>query len=193
MPIIVQLTALTTFHAHMFGSVLKLDKSSPTMSFDMEESTYPVILAPLVKRTSPEGYCTGVTVGYANAMDTEDAHHPVFDIDMSFVEKCNRELTPSAERRPSEEKRRQFKFDAAKFENAVVTPWYRPAELPTHFYVAEILDKKTPASAFPDDNFKSFNHYFEHKYKIEIFDQTQPMLDADYTTGRLNILTSGLL
>lgn len=108
----------------------------------------------------------------------ETHSYPTFAIDMPFVEKCNRELSLT-DGRPSDDARQQFKICAATFSDAVVTPWYRPAELPTHFYVAEILHRKTPASAFPDDNFDSFNPYFEHKYKIEIFDQTQPMLDAD--------------
>ena len=141
------------------------------MRFAMAESPFPVLLAPLLA-SSKEDVST----------------RPSFVVDMALVEKCNRELSPSALRRPSDEARRRFEFDAATFEDAVVTPWYRPTELPTHFYVAEILAKKTPVSAFPDDNFKSFNDYFEHKYKIDIFAQTQPMLDADYTTGRLNML-----
>jgi endoribonuclease Dicer len=48
----------------------------------------------------------------------------------------------------------------------------------------------TPSSAFPDDNFTSFNEYFLKKYQLHINDQQQPLLDVDYTTHRLNLLTA---
>jgi endoribonuclease Dicer len=71
-----------------------------------------------------------------------------------------------------------------RYTNAVVAPWYRPMEQANYFYVEEVCDDMTPASAFPDDNYTSFNEYFMKKYKLEIHNQSQAMLDVDYTTAR---------
>ncbi|VDK55306.1 unnamed protein product [Anisakis simplex] len=99
---------------------------------------------------------------------------------------------------PSEEERRNFKFDASKFTDAVVMPWYRDKEHPSFYYVAEVRSKNfgffvqiidaNPGSKFPDEKFSNFNEYFIQKYSIEIYDQTQPLLDVDYTSSRLNLL-----
>ncbi|KAM3723467.1 Endoribonuclease dcr-1 [Dirofilaria immitis] len=88
---------------------------------------------------------------------------------------------------PTEVERLAFKFDAAKFQDAVVMPWYRDRDHPSFYYVAEIIDAK-PSSKFPDDKFATFNDYFIQKYDIIIYDQEQPLLDVDYTSSRLNLL-----
>ncbi len=75
-------------------------------------------------------------------------------------------------------------YCCCRYTNAVVAPWYRPMEQANYYYVEVVCDDMTPASAFPDDNYTSFNEYFMKKYKLEIYNQTQPMLDVDYTTAR---------
>ena len=57
------------------------------------------------------------------------------------------------------------------------------------FYVAEICQHLNPGSAFPDDHFRTFTEYYESKYGIRIQNQTQPLLDVDHTSARLNLLT----
>lgn len=89
---------------------------------------------------------------------------------------------------PPEEVRRNFRFDEAQFADAVVSPWYRCSEQTAYYYVAEICRGQTPASAFPDEKFTSFNHYFESKYELSIYDQTQSLLDVDHTSARMNLL-----
>lgn len=84
--------------------------------------------------------------------------------------------------------------------DSVVMPWYRNTEQPNFYYVAEvglvyswlqtiifhvfiqILEDMNPSSSFPDENFTTFNEYFEKKYDLQIFDQNQALLDVDYTS-----------
>ncbi len=63
-------------------------------------------------------------------------------------------------------------------------PWYRNADLPHFYYVAEVCADLRPSDPFPDDEYASFNDYFMHKYGIEIYNQHQPLLDVDYTSNR---------
>ncbi len=39
---------------------------------------------------------------------------------------------------PTEAERLAFKFDAAKFQDAIVMPWYRDRDHPSFYYVAEV-------------------------------------------------------
>lgn len=91
--------------------------------------------------------------------------------------------------RPDDNERRKFVFDAEKFSDAIVMPFYRNRESPHFYYVAEICNGLTPASSFPDNQFMTFNEYFKQKWGLEIYSQTQPLLDVDYTSSRLNLLT----
>uniref|UniRef100_A0A915D972 Uncharacterized protein n=1 Tax=Ditylenchus dipsaci TaxID=166011 RepID=A0A915D972_9BILA len=74
---------------------------------------------------------------------------------------------------PSDEVRQHFKFDEAKFYDAVVMPWYRPNLPNTYYYVAEICRDQNPSTGFPDEKFSSFNQYFMAKYQLKIYDQQQ--------------------
>ncbi|CAH2083346.1 unnamed protein product [Euphydryas editha] len=82
-----------------------------------------------------------------------------------------------------------FVFDAEKYKEAVVTPWYRNQDQPQFFLVAEICWNLTPDSAFPSAQHDSFRSYYRAKYGAELSQADQPLLDVDHTSARLNLLT----
>jgi endoribonuclease Dicer len=89
---------------------------------------------------------------------------------------------------PTIETRRNYKFKEECFRDAVVYPWYRSGDHPTYYYVAEVMNNSNPNSKFPDEKFTSFNEYFAVKYTLEIFDQSQPLLDVDRASERMNLI-----
>lgn len=104
-----------------------------------------------------------------------------YTINMKYVSEvvANMENMP---RIPKDEVRRQYKFNAEDYKDAIVMPWYRNLEQPVFYYVAEILPEWRPSSKFPDTHFETFNEYFIKKYKLEIYDQNQSLLDVDFTS-----------
>lgn len=58
-----------------------------------------------------------------------------------------------------------------------------------YFYVAEICAHLNPQSDFPDAGFETFEKYYLTKYGLQICNLSQPLLDVDHTSGRLNLLT----
>ncbi|CAH2987847.1 unnamed protein product [Chilo suppressalis] len=82
-----------------------------------------------------------------------------------------------------------FVFDAEKYKEAVVTPWYRNQDQPQFFLVAEICWHLTPDSAFPSAAHTSFRAYYLQKYGAKLTQPQQPLLDVDHTSARLNLLT----
>lgn len=110
------------------------------------------------------------------------------DVDWNFLqliaENCNRMPVDIPD-----DVRKTQKFDARKFRDAVVMPWYRNQDQPQYFYVAEICDYLSPESSFPGDNYDTFKEYYFKKYNIVIQNCGQPLLDVDHTSARLNFLT----
>ncbi|KAJ8704864.1 hypothetical protein PYW08_012184 [Mythimna loreyi] len=82
-----------------------------------------------------------------------------------------------------------FVFDAEKYREAVVTPWYRNQDQPQFFLVAEICWNLTPDSSFPSASHQSFRDYYSTKYGVSLTQRDQPLLDVDHTSARLNLLT----
>ncbi|KAL0858364.1 hypothetical protein ABMA27_012247, partial [Loxostege sticticalis] len=82
-----------------------------------------------------------------------------------------------------------FHFDADKYREAVVTPWYRNQDQPQFFLVAEICWNLSPDSAFPSATHTSFRNYYSNKYGVVLTQPNQPLLDVDHTSARLNLLT----
>ncbi|XP_041984261.1 endoribonuclease Dcr-1 [Aricia agestis] len=82
-----------------------------------------------------------------------------------------------------------FEFDAEKYKDAVVTPWYRNQDQPQFFLVAEICWNLSPESEFPSTQHGSFRTYYQSKYGAELTQPAQPLLDVDHTSARLNLLT----
>ena len=74
-------------------------------------------------------------------------------------------------------------------QDAVIMPWYRNQDQPQYFYVAEICHHLNPTSDFPGQGFETFEKYYGTKYGINIQNASQPLLDVDHTSARLNFLT----
>ncbi|CAB3402204.1 unnamed protein product [Caenorhabditis bovis] len=164
-----QLEEIKQFHDYLFTQVLQLVKGNMLM-FNMSPNT-PIntLVVPLNKQMSNNG---------------DDSF---YSINMDHVSQvvANMEKMP---RVPDEETRKNFQFNADNYKDAIVMPWYRNIEQPAFFYVAEILYDMNPASPFPDENFSNFNEYFIKKYNLIIYDQSQPLLDVDYSSSRLSLL-----
>ena len=117
------------------------------------------------------------------------SNHPsCITIDWEFLE-CIYSSRHLAPRCIPDEDRRDFAFDANRYNDAVIMPWYRNRDQPQYFYVAEICSHLNPKSNFPGADYKSFEDYYSRKYGISIQNLEQPLLDVDHTSARLNFLT----
>lgn len=158
-----QLKQINTFLRYTFSNVLRLQKY--LMLFDPEATENSFFVVPTVKTS-----------------------YSKIDVDWDFLqlisENCNRMPVDIPD-----EVRKTQKFDGKKFRDAVVMPWYRNQDQPQYFYVAEICDYLSPESSFPGDNYETFKEYYFKKYGIVIQNCTQPLLDVDHTSARLNFLT----
>lgn len=160
-----QVKNLRIFHEFTFSRVLRLEKY-PTV-FEPDRSLFTVLLAPVI-----------------------DNDHGTSNIDWKFVDKIVHSDTTSHV--PSTEERRSFQFCLEDYIDAVVIPWYRLTDRQQFaYYVAEICTDLNPESSFPDEGsgFKTFIDYYRSKYNIDIFNKSQPVLDVDHTSARLNLLT----
>ena len=156
------------FHDYTFSKVLRLVKYP--MMFSPEKSENAIIVLPLkVKKDSQK-------------------KEKIEDIDWEFLNKIEKEsntkLTPL-----SDHDRKDFDFVESQYSDAVIMPWYRNQDQPQYFYVAEICSHLSPTSDFPGQGFESFEKYYLEKYQIQIQNSSQPLLDVDHTSARLNFLT----
>ncbi|XP_013409876.1 LOW QUALITY PROTEIN: endoribonuclease Dicer-like [Lingula anatina] len=157
---------LSQFHQYVFERVLRLRKD-------------PMVYTP---KQAPSG-CIIIPV-YKG--DEEN-----YQVDWDFINKIDM-TTPLISRRsylfkPDREK---FTFEDNKFEDAVVMPAYRNIDQPQFFYVAEIRHDLNPRSSFPSPElFRTFQDYYFSKYGLKLTDMSQPLLDVDHTSARLNLLT----
>lgn len=157
------LVHINTFINYTFTNVLRLQKYLMLFDADANENCYFVV--PTVK-LNDEG----------------------IGVDWDFL----RLISENADVLPqtvSEEERASQAFDANKFKDAVVMPWYRNQDQPQYFYVAEICFHLSPESSFPGENYSTFREYYFRKYGIEVQNCKQPLLDVDHTSARLNFLT----
>lgn len=96
----------------------------------------------------------------------------------------------SAQTKKTHASSEEFIFDQSRFEDAVVMPSYRNTDQPQYFYVAEIRHDLTPTSPFPSpEAYRTFKDYYLSKYELKITNLSQPLLDVDHTSARLNLLT----
>lgn len=154
---------IATFLNFIFTSVLRLQKY--LMSFDPEAKENSFFIVPT--RRNKEG---------------------VSEVDWNFLEVIYQRKDENPHLVPDEE-RKDFAFDPDKYADAVVMPWYRNQDQPQYFYVAEICYHLNPKSGFPGSYYKTFEDYYLKKYDIQIQNTTQPLLDVDHTSARLNFLT----
>lgn len=159
-----ELEKLAFFHKYTFADVLRLEKYP--MLFNPTEAKHSFFIIPIDK----------------------DINNGKYEISWEFVEIINKQKQVIA-RKISEEERENFVFCVEKYKDAVVMPWYRNLDKPQFFYVAEICEKLTPKSDFPDAGYETFEGYYKNKYGINIMNGAQPLLDVDHTSARLNLLT----
>ncbi|XP_043263545.1 endoribonuclease Dcr-1 [Colletes gigas] len=159
----VQIEKIATFLNYTFTNVLRLQQY--LMLFDPNASENSYMIVPIKLDETSD-----VTVHW------------------DFLEYIyvNRNSVPT---KVPEEVRRNFNFDASKYHDAVIMPWYRSQDQPQYFYVAEICTNLNPKSSFPDNDYDTFEEYYLKKYDIQIQNVDQPLLDVDHTSARLNFLT----
>lgn len=157
-----QLTKVYTFINYTFTNVLRLQKY--LMLFDPEATENSYFIVPTINSNN------------------------MIDVDWKFLDLIanNVDKIPQA---VSDEERKNTDFDSSLFRDAVVMPWYRNQDQPQYFYVAEICYHLSPKSSFPGENYSTFQEYYYRKYGINIQNLSQPLLDVDHTSARLNFLT----
>ncbi|XP_034662290.1 uncharacterized protein LOC117897508 isoform X1 [Drosophila subobscura] len=160
-----QIGCINGFLNYTFTNVLRLQKF--LMLFDPDSTENCVFIVPTLKTGSPQGSK---------------------QIDWKFLELIQANGNTMPKSVPDEERLAQ-PFDAQRFQDAVVMPWYRNQDQPQYFYVAEICPHLSPLSCFPGDNYRTFKHYYFVKYGLTIQNAAQPLLDVDHTSARLNFLT----
>ncbi|XP_046742064.1 endoribonuclease Dcr-1 isoform X2 [Diprion similis] len=161
-----QIERVAAFLNYTFTNVLRLQKY--LMLFDPNASEHSYFIVPVKTVTTENG--------------------PDVNVHWEFLE-CIYENRNTIPNEVSEEVRKQFKFDATKYHDAVIMPWYRNKDQPQYFYVAEICANLNPRSSFPGADYSTFEEYYLKKYNIQIQNLNQPLLDVDHTSARLNFLT----
>lgn len=160
-----QLKHINIFLKYTFSNVLRLQKY--LMLFDPEATENSFFVVP-TRTPSPESKDNFVDWNFLDVIAQNCDKMPITIPD---------------------EVRKEEIFDAERFTDAVVMPWYRNQDQPQYFYVAEICYHLSPESLFPGDNYATFREYYYRKYNIQIQNYEQPLLDVDHTSARLNFLT----
>lgn len=158
-----QLEQINTFLKYSFANVLRLQKY--LMLFDTEANENSFLVVPTIRNDNHE-----------------------INVDWNFLQIIDDNSNVMPSHIPDEVRANEL-FDPDRFMDAVVMPWYRNQGQPQYFYVAEICDYLSPESSFPGDNYTTFKEYYFRKYEIEIQNCSQPLLDVDHTSARLNFLT----
>lgn len=158
-----KLSKINIFLKYLFANVLRLQKY--LMFFDGNATENSFFVVPTIKDE-----CDRVNV------------------DWTFLELIAEKCDQMPQEVP-EAIRKERTFNREQFRDAVVMPWYRNQDQPQYFYVAEICDYLSPESSFPGDNYATFKEYYFRKYNIVIQNCSQPLLDVDHTSARLNFLT----
>ncbi|XP_075990086.1 endoribonuclease Dcr-1 [Anticarsia gemmatalis] len=190
------------FMRFVFAEVLRVRRRG--MKLQSDGSTHNnYYIVPTVKTTRPDGTAK-IDIDWAFLeliyQHTEDKK--ILEIDSSVLwetqeEEEGKSKLPARERRNRVKKMdnpllkpgETFEFDAEKYREAVVTPWYRNQDQPQFFLVAEICWNLTPDSSFPSSRNTSFREYYSSKYGVALTQSQQPLLDVDHTSARLNLLT----
>ncbi|KAF4529323.1 hypothetical protein B566_EDAN011417 [Ephemera danica] len=156
-----QCEKVVAFLNYTFSSVLRLQKHLMIFGPESAENSYYIV--PITNK-------------------------PAATVDWNFVDLIweQKDAVPNP---VPEKERRNFKFDPTKYQDAVVMPWYRNQDQPQYFYVAEICSHLSPKSQFPGGEYNTFEEYYYAKYGLKVQCLSQPLLDVDHTSARLNFLT----
>lgn len=112
-----ELQKLWEFHRYLFGELLKLGQ--PFMKHEASS----LLMAPLRKQVEGTLLIVSVTEGDVMWLLQRSFIVGNFEIHWELMEKVA-ELPKDFYKPPSEEERRSFRFDAKRYTDAVVVPWY---------------------------------------------------------------------
>ncbi|KAJ8706627.1 hypothetical protein PYW07_012705 [Mythimna separata] len=189
------------FMRFVFADVLRVRRRG--MKLQSEGSTHNnYYIVPTVKTTTQDG-STSIDIDWSfleliyqhtEEKKLSDIEKPIIWTEPAEDDKGERDANKKRKGRkrmanPLLKKGEVFVFDAEKYREAVVTPWYRNQDQPQFFLVAEICWNLTPDSSFPSATHQSFRDYYSTKYGVSLTQRDQPLLDVDHTSARLNLLT----
>ncbi|CAH0602428.1 unnamed protein product [Chrysodeixis includens] len=183
------------FMKFVFAEVLRVRRRG--MKLQSEGSTHNnYYIVPTNKTTLPDG-TTKIDIDWAflELIYDHTENKKLTDIEKPILWQAEEEKENGRRRRkkkmlnPLLEGEESFVFDAEKYREAVVTPWYRNQDQPQFFLVAEICWNLSPDSSFPSASHQSFRDYYNSKYGVTLTQRDQPLLDVDHTSARLNLLT----
>ncbi|XP_067939419.1 endoribonuclease Dicer-like [Watersipora subatra] len=159
----VEFDQITSYHSFIFHNVLRIDKFP--LKLNTERSKFNILVAPI----------------------NTDENNIAWD----YLETTLVKIEDWVKRPPLFSRAtKNFVFKEENFRDAVVMPTYRNQDQPEFFYVASIRRDLSPQSPFPSpDLYKSFYTYYTSKYGLEITNSSQPLLDVDRTSVRLNLMT----
>uniref|UniRef100_A0A5S6R5U8 Endoribonuclease Dicer n=1 Tax=Trichuris muris TaxID=70415 RepID=A0A5S6R5U8_TRIMR len=90
---------------------------------------------------------------------------------------------------PTDEERRNFVYDEARYINSIVVPWYHQrTDTEDLVQVVGVRRDLNPMSKCDFGDFRSFAEYYEKRQNIKIFNMHQPLLCGDYLQPRLNMI-----
>lgn len=171
-----QFERLVNFHKFTFKDVLLLEKYP--MKFDYANSNSTYLVVPIdydvkqpdekLAQAKLDWHFVGIVEGYQDKLQN-GGYLKAGDL--------------------ANKNRPKFEFRKELYEDAVIKPLYHKNDLHFYFYVAEIFENLNPLSPFTNDKYETFADYFKIKYNTELTNLTQPLLDVDYTSARLNLLT----
>jgi len=168
-----KLRRLVNFHKFNFKDVLLLEKYP--MKFDYLNSNCTYLIVPInydVKQ--PDDQLEKADIDWNFIKIVEDYQKNAINLKVCDLTSKNRP---------------KFEFKQELYEDAVIKPLYHKNDQNFYFYVAEIFHDLNPLSPFTNEQYDTFVDYYKTKYSTEITNLTQPLLDVDYTSARLNLLT----
>ncbi|XP_006903693.1 PREDICTED: LOW QUALITY PROTEIN: dicer 1, ribonuclease type III [Elephantulus edwardii] len=159
------LELITRLHQYIFSHILRLEK--PALEFKPTEAD--------------SAYCV-LPLNVVNGSST-------LDIDFKFMEDIEKSEARIGIPSTKYSKETPFVFKLEDYQDAVIIPRYRNFDQPHRFYVADVYTDLTPLSKFPSPEYETFAEYYKTKYNLDLTSLTQPLLDVDHTSSRLNLLT----
>lgn len=160
-----QLERIAQFHRFLFQEVIFLWKQN--LDFDPDSSKLKYFIAPLRSLKERE-----------------------YVIDFEFVDRMVNHK-PINWDQPPNAPGSYFDFDPAVYVDAVIVPSYRPFGTLNTFYVDSVTNL-TPSSSFPEAQYKDFTTYFRKKYKLEVTNLNQRLLQVSREITGKNFLVPRL-
>uniref|UniRef100_A0A914Q287 Dicer-1 n=1 Tax=Panagrolaimus davidi TaxID=227884 RepID=A0A914Q287_9BILA len=152
-----ELKKLQLFHEYIFGKILKLSEQK---IFEPDRALSATLVIPL--KRFQDGF--------------------EYEIDFEIAEKAITGF-PSP---PTKDQREKFIYDPRKYQDAIIKPWYHPAEHESRTYYVEEITEKNLNSAFDTVDFSTFRAYYKKQYNLEAYNHEQNMLCASVVQKEMN-------